>query len=304
MKLEGVQAFVAIAEAGSISAAARRLDMSTSVVSERLSRLEEELGIALMQRTTRKLTLTEDGTTFLKRARSILGEVEDARTELAERRGGLAGPLRISAAISFGMLHLGPALYRFMQEHPKVEITLELDDRFVDPTADGFDAVIRIGRIADRRLIAKFLAPSRRLLVASPDYLDTHGTPQTLDDLREHAAILYTLRGGDDWQFSVEGKPVVVKPKATLRVNNGDVMCDAAEAGLGVALLPSFIVADSIVSGRLRQVDIGADVEADPLQIAYIKRVGIPQRVGALIDFLSETFGSEPYWDVEIANAK
>lgn len=304
MKFEGIQAFVAIAESGSISAAARRLDLSTSVVSERLSRLEESLGVALMQRTTRKLTLTEDGTTFLERARGILSEVENARVELAERRGGLAGPLRISAPVSFGMLHLGPALYRFMHEHPKVEITLDLDDRFVDPASDGFDAVIRIGNIADRRLTAKVLAPSRRLMVASPAYLDANGTPQTLEDLRNHAAILYSLRGGDDWQFSVRGKPVVVKPKAALTVNNGDVMRDAAEAGLGLSLLPSFIVADSVAAGRLKRVEVGADVAADSLQIAHVRRVGIPQRVGALVDFLSESFGPEPYWDREIANAR
>ena len=150
MKLDGIAAFVAVAEAGSISEAARRLRLSKSVVSERLAGLERGLGAGLVRRTTRKLSLTEDGAAFLERAARIVREVEEAAADLAERRGTLAGPLRISAPVTFGRMHLGPALYPFLARHPRVELTLDLDDRRVDAAADGFDAVVRHGPVADR----------------------------------------------------------------------------------------------------------------------------------------------------------
>ncbi len=160
MKLDGIAAFVATAEAGSISAAARRLGNAKSVVSERLAELERLLDTRLIQRTTRKLSLTEDGQTFLPRAQRMLFEATEGAAEMAARRGTLVGPLRLSAPVGFGVLHLGPALYRFLADHPAIDLTLELDDRFVDAAADGFDAVIRHGTIADTRLVAKRLATS------------------------------------------------------------------------------------------------------------------------------------------------
>jgi DNA-binding transcriptional LysR family regulator len=166
MKLDGVATFVAVAEAGSISEAARRLRLSKSVVSERLAELERNLGTSLLHRTTRKLTLTEDGTAFLERAARIARDVEEAAAEIAERRGRLVGPLRIAAPVSFGRLHLGPAIYPFLAENPRLELTLDLDDRRVDVAADGYDAVIRHGPIGDSRLVAwrpagGFLSPLR-----------------------------------------------------------------------------------------------------------------------------------------------
>ncbi len=162
MKLEGITAFVTIAERGSISEAARRLGLAKSVVSERLADLERSLGARLVQRTTRKLSLTEDGHSFLLRARRILHEAAEARSEVSERRGTLVGPMRIAAPVGFGILHLGPAICAFLARHPGIDLTLELDDRFVDAAADGFDAVLRHGPIADNRLIARRLATSRR----------------------------------------------------------------------------------------------------------------------------------------------
>src|ERR1700733_6477837 len=188
LKLESVMAFVAVAEAGSVSEAARRLQISKSVASERLAELERSLGATLVHRTTRRLSLTEDGMTFLDRARRILGEVMDATAELSERRGELAGPLRISAPVSFGSLHLGPALYPFLKQNPRIELSLDLDDRFVG-AAGGVDAIIRHGPLPDNGLIVKRLAPSRRMLVASPDYLKRNGTPRTTGDLERHCGI-------------------------------------------------------------------------------------------------------------------
>lgn len=297
MRLEGLEAFVAIAETGTISGAAKRLHLSTSVVSERLARLEQELGVALMHRTTRKLTLTEDGLTFRARAAAILREVESAAAELSERRGGLAGPLRLAAPLSFGVLHLGPAIYTFLHQHPRVDLTLDLDDRFVDVAGDGFDAVIRIGQVADRRVIAQQLAPSRRVLVASPAYLDRYGRPRSLDELQGHAVFNYMHRGAEDWRFRTSRGTDVIRIAPRLRVNNGDVMRGAAEAGLGLALLPTFLVADSVVGGRLEVLDIGAEAEIDVVHVAYAKAKGVPSKVAALVAGLRAAFGDPPYWD-------
>ncbi|MDP8919631.1 MAG: LysR family transcriptional regulator, partial [Pseudomonadota bacterium] len=159
IRVKGIAAFVAAVEGGSISEAARRLRLSKSVVSERLAELERSLGGQLLRRTTRKLTLTEDGTVFLDRARRIVREINEAAADMAERRGTLTGPLRIAAPVTFGRMHLGPALYSFLMQHPGVELTLDMDDRRVDASAGGYDAIVRHGAIADSRLVAWTLAP-------------------------------------------------------------------------------------------------------------------------------------------------
>lgn len=297
MKLQGLAAFVAAVEEGSVSAAARRLGYAKSVVSERLVDLEQTLGTRLLQRTTRRMSLTLDGESFLPRARRILQEAAEAATELAERRSSLTGPLRISAPVSFGVLHLGPALYAFLAQHPGIDLSLELDDRFVDAAADGFDAVLRHGPVADSRLVAKRLATSRRVLVASPDYLARRGTPTSLDELGRHQGILYINRE-TDWRFARDGGWVVVHPRAGLRVNNGIVMRDAAIAGLGVTLLPTFFVRDALERGVLMQVDIGLEAEGAELFLAYTRDRTVSMKVAALIESLRQSFGEPPYWDL------
>lgn len=296
MKLHGLAAFVAAVEEGSVSAAARRLGFAKSVVSERLVDLEQALGTRLLQRTTRRMSLTLDGESFLPRARRILQEAAEAATELAERRSSLTGPLRISAPVSFGVLHLGPALYAFLAQHPDIDLSLELDDRFVDAAADGFDAVLRHGPVADSRLVAKRLATSRRVLVASPDYLQRRGTPTSLDELGRHQGILYINRE-TDWRFTRDGSWVVVHPRAGLRVNNGMVMRDAAIAGLGITLLPTFFVRDALERGVLMPVDIGLEAEGAELFLAYTRDRTVSMKVAALIESLRQSFGEPPYWD-------
>ncbi len=296
MKLDGIAAFVATIEAGSISAAARRLGWSKSVVSERLAELERALGTSLVQRTTRKLSLTQDGDSLLPRARRILSDVDEAAAEIVERRGSLAGPLRISAPVSFGVLHLGPAIYAFLAKHPDLELSLELDDRFVDAAADGFDAVIRHGPVVDSRLIAKRLAVTRRTLVASPDYLQRAGTPTSPDDLRTHRGILYSNRD-TDWRFASGEGWIVVKPRSCMRVNNGLIMRDAALVGHGITLLPTFFTYSEIASGSLKQIDIGLEAEGAELFVCYPLTRTAPAKVLALVDSLKTAFGAPPYWE-------
>ncbi|WP_404479918.1 LysR family transcriptional regulator [Novosphingobium sp. BL-52-GroH] len=297
MKLDTVAAFAAIVDAGSISGAARLMGRPKSVVSERLAELERELDTRLIQRTTRKLSLTEDGETFLPRARTILRETVEAAAELSERRGTLSGPLRIAAPVGFGMLHLGKAVSHFLQRHPHIDLSLDLDDDFVDAAADGYDAVLRVGTIADNRLVAKRLAHTRRLLVASPGYLARNGAPARVSDLADHRGVLYSNRESD-WRFAAKGGWVVARPRAVLRVNNGLVMRDATTAGLGISLLPSFYVADALEKGDLVVLDVGCEPESAEIFVVYPRDRNPSAKVLALVDSLRSGFGDPPYWDI------
>jgi DNA-binding transcriptional LysR family regulator len=289
LKLEFVQAFAAIAEGGSITSAARRLALSKSVISERLTELEQVLGTRLMHRTTRRLSLTDDGTAFYERAKGILRDVESAVAELSARRGAVSGPLRISAPVGFGCLHLGPALFGFLGANPGIELTLELDDRFVNMVTEGYDAVIRHGPVDDKRIIVKRLATSRRVLVASPEYLKRSGEPKSLPDLQHHAGILYSNRGAADWRFRSGRKFITLRPKAVMRVNNGILMRDAAVAGLGIALLPTFFL-QSLGKRALSVVEIGAEAEGATIYIAYPEHLRSSAKIRALTAWLQKSF--------------
>lgn len=297
MKLDGMASFVAVAEAGSISEAARLLRLSKSVVSDRLAELERSLGTTLLHRTTRRLSVTEDGAAFLERARRILRDVSDAATELAERRGTLAGPMRISAPVTFGRLHLGPALYPFLAANPRIELALDLDDRRVDIASGAHDAVLRHGTIDDSRLMVWRLAPSRRVLVASADYLARHGRPQTTAELDAHKGIFYTNRGVADWRFATPRGGEIVRARVGLRVNNGDMMRDAAVAGLGIALLPAFIAGPDIRAGRLTVVDVGAEAAREFIYLAHPEGRRPSAKLRALAEHLKTAFGDPPYWE-------
>ncbi|MCU4179452.1 LysR family transcriptional regulator [Bosea sp. BH3] len=297
LKLDGIATFVAIAEAGSLSEAARRLRLSKSVVSDRLIELERSLGATLVHRSARRLTLTEDGMAFLERATRITREVTEAAADMAERRGALAGPLVISAPVTFGRMHLGPAIYPFLARHPEIALTLDLDDRRVEAGADSYDAVLRHGPIADSRLVAWTLAPSRRVLVASPDYLERHGSPDSLSALDGHSGIFYTNRGSGDWRFHGSEGMVSVRGRPSLRVNNGDMMRDAALAGLGIALLPLFIAGADIGSGRLRIVDIGVQPEPEFIYLAHPEGRRPSAKLRAFADCLRQAFGQPPHWE-------
>jgi DNA-binding transcriptional LysR family regulator len=296
LKLDSLLAFAAIAEAGSISEAARRLQISKSVASERLAELERSIGATLVHRSTRGLALTEAGVAFLERTKRILREVSEATSEVSEQRGELAGPLRLSVPVSFGILHLAPALNAFLERNPRIELSLDLDDRFVGST-DGFDAIIRHGPVPDTGWIAKPFAPSRRMLVASPHYLKKNGTPRTLDDLERHRGIIYSNRGASDWRFKQSGRGSVVRPAAIMRVNNGIIMRDAALDGMGIALLSTFFFHDLLTKKKLRVVDVGAEAEPATIFIAHPNDRRVSAKILALIAHLRATFGTPPYWE-------
>lgn len=297
IRVEGITAFVAVVESGSVSEAARRLRLSKSVVSERLAELERSLGGVLLHRTTRKLTLTEDGAAFRLRATRIVQEIEEATAEMAVRRGTLSGPLRIAAPVTFGRMHLGPALYPFLAEHPEIQLVLDIDDRRVDVSSEGFDAVVRHGPIVDSRLVVWKLSRSRRILVASPAYLDCHGAPKTLADLAGHKGIFYTNRGVADWRFQTPDGAIVVRASQAVGMNNGDMIRDAAIAGLGIALLPAFIAGPAIGEGKLVAIDVGYKPEAEFIYMAHPEGRNPSAKLRAVAEHLRKTFGDPPYWD-------
>jgi DNA-binding transcriptional LysR family regulator len=195
-------------------------------------------------------------------------------------------------------MHLGPAVFPFLAQHPRIELTLELDDRRVDAAADGYDAVVRHGPVADTRLVAWRLAKSRRVLVAAPSYLARHGTPTSAGELEQHQGILYTNRGVADWRFRGSDGAVTVRGKIGLRVNNGDMMRDAAVAGLGMALLPTFALGDTVSAGVLVVVDVGIEAETEFVYIAHPERRRPSAKLRALADCLRAAFGEPPYWEV------
>lgn len=297
MKLDAITTFVTVAECRSLSEAALRLRVSRSVVSERIAELERELGCSLLQRTTRKLTVTEDGLAFLARASKIVREVDEAAAMMSERRGTLSGPLRISAPVTFGRMHLGPALYAFLAQHPDIQITLDLNDRRVDPASDGFDAIVRHGPIQDSYLVVWKLATSRRVLAASPDYLARRGTPTSPAELAGHQGLFYSNRGGADWRFVQPEGTLVVQGRSALVLNNGDMLRDAAIAGLGITLLPMFIAGEALKSGTLAMIDIGIETEEEFIYIAHPHGQHPSAKLRALADWLREAFGSPPYWE-------
>lgn len=299
MKLDGIAAFIAIADAGSLNEAARRLRLSKSTVSERLTELERALATSLVQRNSRQLVLTEDGLAFLERARRIAAEAEEATNELARRRGVIAGPLRIVGPRGFGDQHLGAALYTFMEQYPEVLVTADFDDRVSD-AAGGYDAAIRIAAGEMPKLTSQTLTISRRMLVAAPSYLAQFGRPRSIDDLARHKAIHYMERNPDDWSFKNATESVIARVVPRLRVTSCMAMRNAAIAGLGIASLPTFHSHQAIKSGALEVIDIGVDPDVTPITIAYQNDARPSAKLIALIEHLKRTFGTPPYWDDDV----
>lgn len=297
LNLDSVSTFIAIAATGSFTDAARQLGLSKSVVSERLQELERSLGTKLLQRTTRRVSLTSDGVAFYERAKRIVREAELATGELADRRGKVAGSLRISAPVSFGYLHLGAALFGFVARYPGIELALDLEDRFVDLFDEGYDAVVRHGPIQARRVIVKLLATSTRRLVASPGYLKRYGQPTSIEDLKQHRGILYSYRGAADWRFRVGRRFTTVQPHTALRLNNGLLMREAAIRGIGIALLASFLLEEPLRERTLKAIDIGAQAEGAALYIGYPDHLRGSAKIRALTTWLQSAFGNPPHWD-------
>ena len=266
-RLVAMEAFVRAADGRSFSQAARQMRLSRSVVSRHIASLEGALGARLLQRTTRTLTLTEAGRLYLERARRVLAEIDDAERSVGQLSDAPRGQLRVSAPMSFGFLHLAPAIPAFLARHPDVTVDMSLTDRFVDLVDEGFDVAVRIGRLRDSSLVARRLAPSRLVVCGSPDYLARRGVPRAPEDLAGHEC-LHNTNVADQWSFAMPGGGVrMVEVSGRLTANNGDALQAAARAGAGLVYLPSFIVGDDLQAGRLVSVldaftMVGATVNA------------------------------------------
>ncbi|MEH6477810.1 MAG: substrate binding domain-containing protein [Sneathiella sp.] len=244
--------------------------------------------------------MTDEGRAYLEHCRRILAEARDAEDSLDSLNAEPHGLLRINAPMSFGILHMGSAIADFMQAHPNIHVELVLNDRLVDLVEDGFDMAIRIARLPDSSLIARRLAPCRRIVVASPDYWNRHGRPTHPDQLVDHEALIYDyLAEPGTWSFKGPEGSFTVNVKGRLRANNGNVMLAAARQGLGVDLLPTFFCYDELARGELEPM-LQA-FEDDPISVyaVYPHRRHLTSRVRSFVDFLVDRFGERPYWDVD-----
>jgi DNA-binding transcriptional LysR family regulator len=248
--LEELQTFVEVADSGGVSQAARRLGVSKSIVSRRLFRLEEEFGVQLLARTTRGAALTEAGLIFRDHAARVCAEIDAAREAILPA-GDLRGRLRIAAPLSFGPTHVAPVLEEMARRHPLLHVYASYSDRFVDLVGEGFDCAVRIGYLTDSNLVARRIGPILGRLVASPDYVEKHGAPETLDQLLGHEAL---MQGTEIWRFIDGGKTITVHPQGRFKADNGAALAAAAVAGLGIASLPDFLTKDHLASGALVHV--------------------------------------------------
>ena len=289
-----VLAFVRVAETGAFSRAAERMGMSKSILSRRVARLEQQLGARLLTRTAKGAQPTEVGQAYFERASNILADLEAAEEVVAEAVTQVAGPIRLSAPLSFGVEHLAPALADFARAHERVELDVSFDDRNVDLAAGGFDLAVRIGTLKDSALVARRIAPVRKVPAASPAYLEARGRPEHPRDLAGHDILLYA---NEQWRFRVDGKWDYARGRPRLRADNGEMLRAAAEAGLGICILPSFIAAPAFERGTLEPLLRDYPLEEGGLYALMPPGRATTARVRALVDFLVERFGPEPSWD-------
>jgi DNA-binding transcriptional LysR family regulator len=299
-RVTGMQVFSRAVALGSLSAAAKALGMSQTMATKHVAALEEQLGVRLLHRTTRKITLTEPGRRYLESAERILAEVEEAEATAAVERMEVSGTLRVNAPVSFGAREIAPRLSRFARLHPALTLDLGLSDRVVDLVEEGWDLAIRIGRIEDQSMIARKLASCRCLVAGAPEYLAERGMPRTIADLSAHNCLGYTLSrtlGPGRWVFGKDGG-IVVPIKGNLQANNGDALLAAAEAGQGLIYEPTFVIGDAIRSGRLVVVPLDhPPIELYGVFAAYPANRRPPAKVRAFVDFLVGALGPAAPWD-------
>jgi len=288
-RFQEMRVFAAVVDAGSFVAAADALEMSKPAVSRHLAELEQRLGVRLLHRTTRRLSLTVEGEVFLARCRDLLAGVDEAEAEVSARGGSVVGVLKVSAPVSFGIRHLAPLWAPFMAAHPQLMLDLTLTDRFIDLVEEGYDLAVRIARLPSSSLVSRRLASTRMVLCASPDYVRRHGAPQRPADLASHALLAYSLLAtGDTWEFEGPGGTEQVKVRARMQTNSGDTCTAITLGGGGIALQPLFLVSGDLDRGDL--VEVMPQWRAADLGIyaVYPTRKHMPPKVRLLIDFLAE----------------
>ena len=295
-KTQEMASFVAVVEAGSFVAAAEALGLSKAAVSRQIGELEQRLGARLLHRTTRRLSLTDDGQLFHARAKEVLAAIEEAESEITSRSGEPSGLLRINAPLTFGVLHLAPLWGRFADAHPKVSLEIDLSDRIVDLVEEGYDLAVRITNLPSSQLVSRQLASSRMVLCASPDYLVRHGIPAHPRDLATHRVISYSYWSTrDEWSFTGPEGQVRVRTQPRIHANNGDTCRAAALDHQGIILQPDFLVGDDLRQGTL--VELLPDYASLTIGIhaVYPSRKYLPIKTRRMVDFLVAAFAT-PSW--------
>ena len=298
-RFSGMQIFVGIVEAGSITAAAERLSLAKSAVSRGLAELEAHLGVSLIQRTTRRLNLTDSGRAYYERCIGILADVAEADSAVSRSHGALKGRLKVALPLSFGLLHLAPLIQSFMTQHPDIRFELDFNDRQIDLMQEGFDLAVRIATLADSSLIARRLAPVRHVVAASPAYLARRGTPRAAAELAQHDCLAYSnVSDPGLWHFrGPDGQPGQVRVPVRLAASSGEFLLRAAVAGAGLVMLPTFYVHDAFRAQQL--VPLLTDYRWPELAAyaVYPPTRHLSTRARAFVDFLAEHLAGEPYWD-------
>jgi DNA-binding transcriptional LysR family regulator len=302
-RFKGLEVFAKVAAAGSLSAAARAMGLSQTMVTKHIAALEARLGTKLFHRSTRRLSITEAGRNYLESTERILAELEAADGAVAADHYEPRGLLRLNAPVSFGARQIAPLLSEFNRRHPSLKVELGLNDRLVDLADEGWDLAVRIGLLSDSSLVARRIAPCRAVLAAAPAYIETHGRPRVAADLARHNCLGYTLSrltGAERWTFGAN-REMAVEIAGNLRANNGDALRAAAVAGLGIIYQPTFMVADDLRAGTLTALPL----EELPVEFGGIYAVYLPERnpaakVRVFIDFLLERFGPIPPWDRDL----
>ncbi|MBO6561493.1 MAG: LysR family transcriptional regulator [Nisaea sp.] len=299
--LTGLVVFAKVVEEGGFSKAAASLGISKSSVSKQVSALEDHLGTRLLNRTTRRFSLTESGTLLYERCQRIVAEVDAAEREAGSLQSNPSGLLRVSAGVSFGRVQLAKLLPGFLFDYPDLSVELVLNDRRVDLVEEGYDVALRIGDLADSSLIARKLCPVRVITVAAPDYLKKRGEPKHPDELAGHEHLAYSyLNEGMSWNFRVGDRTQHARIAPRALANNGDAILTMAESGGGIAQIPTFICADSVRAGRLKPILCGFEPAEFGLYAMYPHARNLPLKVRVFVDFLSRKFRGEPDWDLGI----
>lgn len=298
--LTDVAVFVRVVERGSFTRAADELELSRAVVSKYLTRLEERLGVRLLNRTTRRLSLTEAGAELFAASRGALERIAEAEGAITRLQREPRGTLKINAPMSFGILELAPALPEFLRRHPDIQVDLRMDDRQVDLVEEGFDVGVRITqRMAPSSLVARRLTTCRQWVCAAPSYLAEHGVPETPEDLSAHNCILYQYASAANvWRFRARGgREIAVAVTGNLRANNGIAEREAALRGVGILLTPSFYVGEDLRSGKLVRLLSEYSLPELGIHVVYPKRSHVPPKVRVFVEFLARHFGGRPAWE-------
>ncbi|UTW52606.1 LysR family transcriptional regulator [bacterium SCSIO 12827] len=294
--LTGMAVFAKVVETGTFTGAAQAMGLSKGAVSKQIAKLEDRLGARLLNRTTRRSSLTEVGAAFYERCRRIVAEAEEAELAVTRLHAEPRGTLRVNLPMSFGMIHMADALPDFMAAYPEISLDVTLDDRVVNVVDEGYDVVIRITDLPDSSLIARRIAPFRIATCASSAYWDAHGRPKHPDDLRGHACLLYSyLSNLNEWRHRGPDGPFAVRVDGPMRGNNGDLLRAAAVAGLGVVRSPTFIVGCHLVEGRLEQVLAEYEDDDRGIYAVYPHNRHLSAKVRAFVDFMAKRF-ADPIW--------